>query len=140
MTKEVYVTRFLTRVVHSGECWLWTGAKSGAGYGGAQWEGMRTSAHRIAWRLFREEPLPAEVDHTCGQRLCVNPAHLTAVESHAAHLARHVEERTRCQRGHEWTEENTYQPRRGNRVCKACNALRQREWQAKRKAKQGIRR
>jgi hypothetical protein len=57
-------------------CWRWLGACWRDGYG--QWRGF--AAHRIAF-TFAVGPIPdgLTIDHRCGTRACVNPAHLEAV-------------------------------------------------------------
>jgi hypothetical protein len=66
----------------SGECWLWTGAVS-SGYGrikGAPPQKEMLLAHRAAYEMAKG-PIPEGmvIDHTCHQKLCVNPDHLRAV-------------------------------------------------------------
>jgi hypothetical protein len=58
-------------------CWLWAGAKSGAGYGHIGVDGMTVSAHRVSWALVNG-PVPdgLHVLHRCDVKRCVNPAHL----------------------------------------------------------------
>lgn len=60
------------------ECWLWTGAKRGDGYGGFKLANPTkdVGAHRYALlgRSCTEQKLP--VLHTCDTPLCVNPRHL----------------------------------------------------------------
>ena len=61
-------------------CWLWLAGKSRQGYGtfglGTRAQG-KTVAHRVSYELAHG-PIPhgMHVDHICGRRECVNPAHL----------------------------------------------------------------
>lgn len=71
-----------------GPCWIWTGGKTGAGYGRLPISGTHISArgyrirktvlaHRFSWETHYG-PIPAdrEVLHKCDCSLCVNPDHL----------------------------------------------------------------
>ncbi len=60
-----------------GHCLIWTGGKSGNGYGAFQLDGKMQRAHRASYQIFRG-PIPAGlvVRHQCDIPLCVNPAHL----------------------------------------------------------------
>lgn len=148
--------RFLARVDKNGPipekrpelgpCWMWTGPPNNAGYGSFGMNKQRFGAHVAAYVLFRE-PVPdgMELDHlchpgdgscpraTCRHRLCVNPDHLDPVTRRenqrrgntftAANLAK-----THCDRGHEFTPENTYikilSGGRESRQCHACRRIR----------------
>lgn len=56
-------------------CWIWHAAKS-KGYG--LFQGSR--AHRWAYeRMIGEIPASLTLDHLCGNKSCVNPAHLEPV-------------------------------------------------------------
>jgi hypothetical protein len=46
---------------------------------------------------------------------------------------------THCQRGHEYTDENTYITPGGRRYCRACLGIRQRKYDASEKGKQSAR-
>lgn len=74
------VERFWAKVDKTETCWLWTAATSeynGYGYFKA---GKSVLAHRFAYELVHGTiPDDQEIDHRCGVRLCVNPAHLRAV-------------------------------------------------------------
>ena len=72
--------RFWPRVDKSGECWMWTAARSSNGYGeigrGGHNGGMRT-VHRVAYELtYGLIPPGLEVLHHCDTKLCVRPSHL----------------------------------------------------------------
>jgi hypothetical protein len=61
------------------ECWMWTGAIFGPGYGGFQFEGRTLYAHRTALLIGTGKwPGKSLVLHSCDVRRCVNPAHLRA--------------------------------------------------------------
>lgn len=78
------ILRFLDKVQRKENgCWEWTGGKNYAGYGvfrhGYHADGTRTlvRAHRFAYQLFVGEiPEGLVLHHRCGNRACVNPAHL----------------------------------------------------------------
>lgn len=61
-------------------CFLWTRARTSAGYGHFMTEGVFVLAHRYAYeRANGQIPAGLVIDHRCRQRLCVNPRHLSAV-------------------------------------------------------------
>lgn len=71
---------FWARVDRSGDCWLWTGALSGAGYGQLRSGGKTAYAHRYAYELLvGQVPEGLQLDHLCQNRACCNPAHLEPV-------------------------------------------------------------
>jgi hypothetical protein len=60
-----------------GECWIWTGAKTVAGYGVVRRGKSNTVVHRIFYEMYNDRIPPGHyLKHTCKNRLCVNPGHL----------------------------------------------------------------
>lgn len=95
------VLRFWLKVDRgtANECWLWTGAKNGNGYGNfSVRHGATMPAHRFSHALHGGElPAGLVVRHRCDVKTCVNPTHLT-LGTQADNMADMVE-RGRAPRG-----------------------------------------
>ena len=65
------------------KCWEWQLATNPRGYAIMRRRGRFWLAHRYSYHhLVGFLPRTAQVHHKCGNRLCVNPAHLQAVSGH----------------------------------------------------------
>jgi hypothetical protein len=128
--------QFYARPDASG-CWLWAGYVSRDGYGTVSAGKRMHKAHRMSYEAF-VGPIPEglDIDHLCRVRNCVNPEHLEPVTRQVNCLrgdtvaAKHAAT-THCPQGHEYTPENTYSSKRGERDCRACRRVRNREWARK---------
>ncbi|HCS2945601.1 TPA: HNH endonuclease [Shigella flexneri] len=69
--------RFWAKVDRSGTCWEWTAQRNGDGYGRFTLGGRDVGAHRVSYE-WENDPIPdgMQIDHTCHNPGCVNPAHL----------------------------------------------------------------
>jgi hypothetical protein len=137
MSAEQRLLRLITE--HDGH-WLWTGNVNNAGYATLRFQESNHYAHRLAYETF-VGPIPTglQIDHLCRTPLCINPAHLEPVTQREnirrGNAPSTLAARTGvCQRGHEFTPENTYVRKDSKRVmCRACQRLRRsKSWDGKR--------
>jgi hypothetical protein len=72
-----------------GECWEWQGGRMD-GAGRFVMARRNVLAHRAAWRFTNGEiPAGLDVDQSCRNRLCVNPAHLALIPGGRPRRERH---------------------------------------------------
>lgn len=116
-------------------CWLWTGGRTGQGYGMLRPDGLRqVLAHRHVYELLRG-PIPQdrELDHLCRNVACVNPDHLQPV-THALNTRRGKRRvlwgasTDGCGRGHPESERYT---RNGKGYCRVCQRAAVRAYRAR---------
>ncbi len=120
------VDRFLDKsITMPNGCWLWTASMSGH-YG--YFRGDKTQgAHKWSYEYFIGAVPDGHVcHHTCGNRWCVNPYHIKAVDK-IEHAKMHNAKRTHCPQGHEYTETNTRIYIRSDgyevRKCRKCDKM-----------------
>jgi hypothetical protein len=120
--------RFWAKVEKTDGCWIWTASTNGKGGYGQIGLGGRGAgnalAHRVAWLLTYGQWPSAQIDHTCRNHRCVNPAHLEdvppVVNTRRGEAGRPWREQ-RCARGHDWTDpRNVYTRSNGRHACRAC--------------------
>jgi hypothetical protein len=114
-------------------CFNWTASRNKrGGYGRFKLAGKLEVAHRVAYELSGGNIPPGlTLDHRCRNTSCVNPLHLEPVTI-AENIRRGTQgwdqrAKTRCPRGHEYDEMNTYLNPRNQRMCRTCGRDRMRE-------------
>lgn len=130
---QKYVDRFISYIEIPEDavrtCWVWKGNITRPGYGQYQFNYRPYPAHRFSYMLS-VGPIEAgkHIHHTCDNPGCVNPYHLKPLSpaEHVKETTGHPKNKTHCKRGHEFTEDNTYNYR-GNRGCRECIRLKKRE-------------
>jgi hypothetical protein len=138
--------RFWQKVKKAGpdECWEWTSPPNERGYG-CLWTKITSSfpAHKLSLILHGGTvPNGMVVDHTCRNKICVNPNHLRAVtprinaiENNSSWAAINAS-KTHCRRGHPYAGDNL-RMFRGKRRCRECLRLNTENYR-KRKAIQSL--
>lgn len=118
-------------------CWIWTGAKTGHGYGKILTFRSIRVAHRVLYEaLVGPVPDGMELDHLCRTPACVRPDHLEPV-THSVNISRAVS-KTHCPQGHPYDSANTYLYERAGgvmRLCKRCQYDRNKQRRLARQAK-----
>lgn len=112
-----------TTILENG-CWRWDGPIDN-GYALAHpARGMRVKAHRWVYDMKWGLVEGLVVHHTCGNRRCINPDHLTQITS-SEHGVLHGTLVDRCHRGHDLTVENAWRTdeKSGKRRCRLCDNI-----------------
>lgn len=128
MFNEKELARFFSKIDKTeGGCWLWKATLFSNGYGQFFAASKNMRAHRASYLIHKGAiPDGLLVLHKCDVRHCVNPDHLSAgtqmdnVRDCVAKKRSFHGKRTRCQNGHDYTDENTYVNSAGWRFCRVC--------------------
>lgn len=122
-------------------CFEWT-ASTIREYGQFGLNGKNYLAHRLSYEDVKGKiPEGLELDHLCRNHKCVNTDHLQAVP-HKENIRRGLAGflsglkqrlKTHCPQGHEYTKENTYIQSNGNRNCKICKLIQNRQYKQDKK-------
>lgn len=149
LTDEEYNRRWFERlmkktVVNKRGCFIWTGFLGKKGYIMLDHRARKCAGHRMVYMLTHKVDLSREqqVCHSCDERRCWNPGHLFLgtnqdnCKDMAAKKRHHLNRKTHCVNGHEFTPENTYSyvDKNGwnHRSCLTCDRERQRRaWHEK---------
>lgn len=146
----ILTDRFWAKIEQRGDCWYWTGATNGNGYG--QWavDGRSKSVHRLTFEAFRDGiPNGLTVDHlchdsntcrlarSCPHRRCANPWHMELVPA-TENSSRVRTDLTHCKQGHALSGANLIlKPRPDGRVhrnCRTCRDAYKTAWDERRRA------
>ena len=125
-------------------CWISDRSATPKGYTQIGYQGDTWFTHRLAYVAFVGPiPLDLQIDHLCRQHACCNPAHLEAVTNRVNTLrgigfAARNAAKVRCDKGHEFTADNTYEPpsEPGTRYCRACRREAKAAWTLRNSSKQ----
>lgn len=131
------IERTMGYISKSDGCWVWLGKPANTGYGQIGFDHPKRvtrNAHRVVYELLvGEVPEGKQLDHTCRNRLCVNPEHLEPVTQRENLLrgsgipARNAA-KTHCINGHELVEGSYWSyGSRGGRQCKECHYARKKQ-------------
>lgn len=120
-------------------CCIWLG-RTRNGYGSLQFCGSTEIASRVSWWLYKGSTNNLFVLHKCDNKICVNPEHLHLGNTgdnrddwFEAGGKNHNAEKTHCKYGHLFSGDNLFLDNKGNRQCRECKNIRNREYKDKQK-------
>lgn len=123
MVRKLNFLRTLARVMRSDtECWIWDGRIGPNGY---PFIGDDPAYRRVYRFIVDDIPAGYEIDHLCGNPLCVNPLHLQAVPPAVNKWRSNSPsavngDKKCCIRGHPFSKANTLIQIKKGRECRRC--------------------
>jgi hypothetical protein len=131
MVRKSFTDRYLEKisVIPGDSCIYWKGRIDRLGYPRITYKGKEAYVHKVLYEnCYGSVKRGYDVHHVCGNKGCVNLAHLRVV-SHSDHMINHSPgvsaenaKKTHCPRGHELKEPNLRKTKRG-RECLACRQI-----------------
>lgn len=74
------IKRFLSKVIKTDNCWIWTGCKNSNGYARFNDGVVAKAAYIVSYEIFKFDVTQGmHIDHLCRNKICVNPKHLEEV-------------------------------------------------------------
>jgi len=99
--------RFFEKLTPGPGCWEWQAGYRSSGYGGFHTGGKERLAHRVMWEMaFGDIPEGMVIMHSCDNRRCVNPEHLS-LGSHAENMKDMVDKGRSAKGEKSWTAKLT---------------------------------
>jgi len=125
------IQRFLLKIKINIDYWEWQDSLDKDGYGHLRVGDKKIRVHRWIYEYYYGSICPVlTIDHLCRNRGCCNPFHLEQVTQKentqrglTGKINNHNKIKTHCKRGHEFTHDNVYIGKKGNRICKKCHKI-----------------
>jgi hypothetical protein len=118
--------RILNKYKIDGDCWIWTKYTNRKGYGQLTVNKKTWRVHRLVYTIMIGEiPTGLELNHKCNNTRCFRLDHLESLtpKQHQDVSINPValnSRKTHCNKGHEFTKENTRIQKGKWRECRIC--------------------
>lgn len=122
----------LTKCEHTG-CLIWTGYRTKRNVAKINISNVPIAVSRLAYQAFiGPVPPKAIILKTCKNKLCFKKEHMyLGTRKEISYSPNKQKKQTKCLRGHEYNQENTYFNKFGHRKCKVCRRIREDDFKKK---------